>query len=73
MTEVKQEGQARTRQATKQSKPVIDMLLKCPRCKHPQHEYVYSLYDKPWIKCDGCQQLSPSGSWNVIAVGSAIS
>lgn len=50
--------------------PVIDLLLRCPRCRHEQHEYVYSSADKPWVKCDDCQQLSPSGAWTIVTLSS---
>ena len=72
MTEVKQERRATTRPATMKRKPTIDMFLECPHCRHPRHEYVYSLYDKPWIMCEECQHLSTSGAWKVIAVGNTI-
>ena len=51
---------------------VIDMLLKCPQCQHPQHVYIYNLDNKPWIKCNACDELSPSGAWGVIVVGNKV-
>lgn len=44
----------------------IDLLVKCPRCTHVQHEYVYSLFDKPYFKCEGCGVMTPSGVWGVL-------
>lgn len=64
-----QKSRTRTRQPGKVLPPTIDMFLKCPRCHHPQHEYVYTLSDKPWIKCGECGELSPSGAWKVIVIG----
>ena len=63
-------SKARARKVTKELPPTIDMFLKCPKCQHPQNTYVYNLNDKPWIKCDACDTLSPSGAWGVIAIGS---
>ena len=51
---------------------VIDMFLKCPQCQHSQHTYVYQLDDKKWIKCQACDELSPSGAWAVITVGNKV-
>jgi len=58
------------RKARGKSGPVIDLLLRCLRCQHEQHEYVYFLTDKPWIKCNECQQLSPSGAWTIVTLSS---
>lgn len=56
-----------TKSVTKKTeRKFIDLLIKCPRCGNVQHEYVYSLFDKPWFKCVGCEQLTPSGAWIVL-------
>ena len=60
----------RRRRTKGERKPVIDMFLKCPYCQHPQHNYVYDLNDKPWLKCQACGELSPSGVWSIIGIGS---
>ena len=52
----------------KSQKKVIDLLIKCPRCGNVQHEYLYSLYDKNWFKCTGCQELFAAGAWKVLYV-----
>jgi len=61
---------ATDRKAGGKDRPAIDLLLRCPRCRHEQHEYVYSLTDKPWVKCNDCQQLSPSGAWTIVTLRS---
>lgn len=66
---VNQEGRTRTRQPRAAPKPVIDLFIRCPKCCYTQHEYGYSLSDRPWFKCEGCGQVIPSGAWEVIAVG----
>ena len=72
MDEVKETPQGRTRQHRGILQSIIDMLLKCPRCQHSQHTYVYQLDDKKWIKCQACDELIPSGAWGVIAVGNKV-
>ena len=64
---------ARTTKAREKNPPFIDMFLRCPRCQHAQHIYVYNLDDKPWLKCNACDELSPSGAWGVITVGNKVS
>ena len=61
---------APTRSARKVPRPIIDLLVRCPKCRHRQHEYVYSLADKPWFQCEECRALSASGAWTVIAFSS---
>ncbi|MBA7567061.1 hypothetical protein ES708_08761 [subsurface metagenome] len=51
-----------------ESKPVLDFLLRCPKCQHGQHVYVYEVTDKPWVKCDHCAELIPTDAWAVIAM-----
>lgn len=46
----------------------IDLLVRCPRCAHVQHEYVYSLFGKPYFKCEGCAVMTPSGAWSVLCM-----
>ena len=61
---------SRTRQSRIPNTPprTITQLLRCPKCNHAQFEYTYKLTDKPWLKCEGCQELSASGAWLIIAV-----
>ena len=47
----------------------IDLMVRCPRCENVQHEFVYSLDEKKWFKCNHCQQLSASGAWIVLRFG----
>lgn len=56
----------RNKKAKGLTRPILDFLLKCPRCGQAQHEYMYQVSDKPWIKCEHCQQLSPIDSCSVI-------
>lgn len=53
----------------KPQRKYIDLMVKCPRCGNKQHEYVYSLDEKKWFKCNDCQQLSASGAWTVLYFG----
>lgn len=69
MSEVTERTPARARKPQAKLPPVTDMFLKCPRCRHAQHVYVYNLDDKPWIKCDHCDTLLASGAWSVIYLG----
>ena len=43
----------------------IELMVRCPRCRNVQYEYVYSLDEKPYFKCLGCGVLVPSGAWTV--------
>jgi len=55
--------------AQKSHQKYIELMVKCPRCWNVQHEYVYSLFEKPYFKCLGCGVLVPSGAWTVLYVG----
>ena len=46
---------------------VIDLFLRCPKCQHSQHEYVYNIGERPWIRCGGCGELVPEGAWGIIS------
>ena len=58
----------RTKRGKGKDKPIITLLVRCPKCRHTQYEYAYSLSDQPWFKCEGCGQLTPSGVWDIISV-----
>jgi len=68
MTDVIKEPWARTRKARGKDRPIIDFLVRCPKCQHGQHVYVYEVTDKPWIKCDYCGELLPRDAWSVITM-----
>ena len=66
MNEVIEKPPTRAKKPRTRSLPVMELLLKCPRCQHPQREYVYRLVDKTWLKCQACQEMSAFGAWGVI-------
>lgn len=66
---VEQGSRTKTRQPRAGPRPVIDLFVRCPKCRHAQHEYGYSLSDRPWFKCEDCNQVIPSGAWYVITIG----
>lgn len=52
----------------KPQRKFIDLMIKCPRCGHVQHEFVYSLFEKRWFKCLVCGTMSASGAWIVLCI-----
>ena len=60
---------ARTRKPVGKYKLVLEALLVCPKCYQNQWVYMYTIEDKPWIKCDHCGELIPRDAWGCLAYG----